>query len=271
MTAATTTRHAVSILPIGGPTALVDIGGLRIILDPTFDAAQDYTGHDGTEGLKGVIRTEGPALSRDEVGTVHVALVSHDHHIDNLDTSGREFLGTVDHVYTTDLGAERIANGAIGLEDYKSAEIALPEGGTLTITGVPAQHGPDGVWQQIGPVTGFVLSGDGVPTTYVSGDNSSVEVVRGIAERFPDIAVAVLFVGGAGFEELADGVYITLSNERALQAAEILEGATIVPVHADSWKHFREDTDDLRAIFERAGLSDRLRVIDRGAQVTVAE
>ncbi|MGJ6123864.1 MBL fold metallo-hydrolase [Mycolicibacterium sp. Y3] len=264
-----TTRHQISFQPIGGPTAILSFGGLRVIIDPTFDEPQDYTGHEGTVGLKGVIRTEGPAVGAHELGTIDVALVSHDHHIDNLDTSGRELLKDVTHVYTTDLGAERLGGGAVGLEDYKTAQLPLPDGGTVTITGVPAQHGPDGVWQAIGPVTGFVLSGD-IPTTYVSGDNSSVDIVKGIAERFPDIELAVLFVGGAGFEELADGVYITLSNERALQVANILTKATIVPVHNDSWKHFREDADDLLGVFQRAGATDRLHIVERGAHVQVA-
>ncbi|MDQ1128360.1 MBL fold metallo-hydrolase [Microbacterium sp. SORGH_AS_0888] len=265
----TATRHALTIQPLGGPTAIIGVGGLRIITDPTFDQPQDYTGHPNTEGLQGVERTEAPALSPQEVGRIDVALVSHDHHIDNLDDSGKEFIKDVPHVYSTDVGAERLGNGVVGL-DGKSASLDLPEGGRLTITGVPAQHGPDGVWQLIGPVTGFVIDGDGVPTTYVSGDNSSVDVVREIAQAHPDIEVAILFLGGAGFAELADGDYITLSNERALEVSDLLPHAVIVPIHNDSWKHFREDNAHLRAVFAGAGAEDRLRIVERGASEVVA-
>jgi L-ascorbate metabolism protein UlaG (beta-lactamase superfamily) len=36
--------------------------------------------------------------------------------------------------------------------------------GALTITAVPAQHGPDGTEHLTGPVTGFVLRADDLPT-----------------------------------------------------------------------------------------------------------
>jgi hypothetical protein len=52
-------------------------------------------------------------------------------------------------------------------------------------------------------VTGFVLSGEGLPTVYVSGDNASLDVVRTIAGRVGPVDVAVLFAGGALAKPLA--------------------------------------------------------------------
>ncbi|MFT3900956.1 MAG: MBL fold metallo-hydrolase [Gordonia sp. (in: high G+C Gram-positive bacteria)] len=254
--------NTVSVQPIGGPTALLEIGGLRLVVDPTFDEPHDYTGEDGTDGLP-LVRTEGPARSIADIGTIDVALVSHDHHVDNLDRSGREVLANVATVLTTGVGAERLGGGAQGLDDYASVDLDLPAGGSITIHGVPAHHGPEGIWQAIGPVTGFVITGD-VPTTYISGDNSSLDVVREIAQRFPGIELAVLFVGGAGFEQVADGVSITLTNDEALAVSEILDDAVIVPVHHDSWTHFREDAAALTEVFARANAADRLQVVARG-------
>jgi len=257
------------VQPIGGPTAILGIGGLRLIIDPTFDGPRDYTGHPKANGLQGVERTEAPALSAAGVGRIDVALVSHDQHIDNLDDSGAEFVKTVPHVFTTGAGAKRLGHGAVGIEGT-SVTLDLPEGGRLTIAGVPAHHGPEGVWQLLGPVTGFVLSGDGVPTTYISGDNSSVEVVRGVADAYPGIEVAILFLGRAGFVEIAGGVDVTLSNETALQVSDLIPDAAIVPIHNDSWKHFREDNEGLRTAFAAAGAQDRLHIVSRGAEEVVA-
>lgn len=245
---------------IGGPTAVLDVAGLRIITDQTFDAPQTYT----AEGTPAITKTAGPAISADEVGPVDIALVSHDHHPDNLDTSGREFLTRAGSVFTTAAGAERLGNGARGLDHYESTTLARPDGGGLTITGVPAQHGPDGVWQSVGPVIGFVLSGEGLPTVYVSGDNSSPDVVTEIAERIGSIDVAVLFVGGAKFDEVAGGAYLTLSNESAVQAAQIMNSATVIPVHADSWAHFSQSQEQTRGAFESAGIADRIVVLQPG-------
>ncbi len=64
----------------GGPTAILDLGGLRIVTDPTFDPP-------GPNGC--LTKTAGPAVARDQLGPVDLVLVSHDNHPDNLDDSGR--------------------------------------------------------------------------------------------------------------------------------------------------------------------------------------
>jgi L-ascorbate metabolism protein UlaG (beta-lactamase superfamily) len=249
---------------VGGPTAVLEIGGVRVITDPTFDPPQTYPGNPGA-GIPVITKTVGPALGADEVGRVDVALVSHDHHIDNLDGAGREFLVGVGSVFTTSAGAERLGGGAVGLEPYGSATVPRPGGGELTVTAVPAHHGPDGLWELVGPVIGFVLSGDGLPTVYVSGDNSSLEVVEEVADKIGEVDVAVLFCGGAKFDEIMDGAYLTLSNADAVRAAELLGSATVVPVHADGWAHFSQSSAQLRAAYEAAGIGDRLAVVAPGA------
>jgi L-ascorbate metabolism protein UlaG (beta-lactamase superfamily) len=150
----------------GGATALIEFRGVRFLTDPTFDAA-------GTEFRSGSYvrqRTTDPAVSADSLLPVDAVLLSHDHHFDNLDGSGREFLGRADRVLTTQAGASRLGGNAIGLSPWERYTMAAPEGGEITVTATPARHGPeDG---DCVPVTGFVLTGptDGDGTTYISGD-----------------------------------------------------------------------------------------------------
>jgi L-ascorbate metabolism protein UlaG (beta-lactamase superfamily) len=251
---------------IGGPTLVLEIDGLRIITDPTFDEPRDYPvmfEADVVHPPHPLCKTAPPARRPEEIGHVDIALVSHDHHEDNLDRKGREFLKAVNKVYTTDLGAKRLGGSAIAVENYASSTYELPDGRAVTITGVPAHHGPDGIWQAVGPVTGFVLTGD-IPTTYVGGDNSSVDVAREIAARFPEVELAVLFAGDPGWEELAGGVCITLSGEACVEVSDLWPDALVVPVHYDSWTHFREGADGIKAAFEAAGKAERLRVLTAG-------
>lgn len=249
---------------VGGPTAVLEIGGLRIITDPTFDEPQTFTGP-GTEPTNGITKTTAPALGPGEIGSIDIALVSHDHHIDNLDISGREFLKGVPIVFTTPAGALRLGEGAVGLNDYGSVQVPLPSGGEMTVTGVPAHHGPEGVHQMAGPVVGFVLSGEDLPTVYISGDNSNLELVRDIANTFPNIDMAVLFVGGASFEEIAGGVLLTMSNADAVEIAGIMDSAIVVPVHADGWAHLSQNANQLRDAFREAGIESRAVVVEPGA------
>jgi L-ascorbate metabolism protein UlaG (beta-lactamase superfamily) len=154
--------------------------------------------------------------------------------------------------------APRLGGPTVGLEPWADVDLPRPGGaGHVRVTAVPAQHGPDGTEHLTGPVTGFVLHGDGVPTVYVSGDNASLRVVAEIAERFPAVDVAILFGGRARTALLGDAD-LTLGAAGILEAARLLKAGTVVPVHVDSWAHFTEGPEDVRAAFEAAGSAQLL-------------
>ncbi|MFI1885300.1 MBL fold metallo-hydrolase [Streptomyces jumonjinensis] len=212
-------------------------------------------------------KTAPPTGSPADLGRIDVVLLSHDEHIDNLDISGRALLADVPLTLTTPGGGERLGDGARGLADWESIELDRPGGGTVTVTGVPAVHGP-GTREEVEPITGqvvgFVLTGDGLPTVYVSGDNASLDLVRQIAERFAPVDTAVLFAGAPRFPVIFDGALIVLDSAQAAEAAGILGARRVVPVHYDSWAHFTEGYAELTAAFTAAGLADRLDPGDRG-------
>jgi L-ascorbate metabolism protein UlaG (beta-lactamase superfamily) len=133
----------------------------------------------------------------------------------------------------------------------------------VEITAVPARHGPEGCEPLTGDVTGFIVSGAGLPTVYVSGDNASIDIVREIAERFGTIDVALLFAGAAR-TSLFDGAALTLTGTDAAAAAQLLGAGWTVPLHVRGWTHFSEGPSEVHAAFAAAGLTDRLRNIDPG-------
>src|SRR4051812_45452486 len=109
---------------IGGPTALFEVGGMRIMTDPTFDPA----GSEYPTPVYVLYKTQEPALSLEAVGAVDVVLLSHDHHFDNLDRAGRRSLNAARLVITTAAGAGRLGNGAVGLEPWDSHDVPTPDG-----------------------------------------------------------------------------------------------------------------------------------------------
>lgn len=190
-----------------------------------------------------------------------MVLLSHDEHPDNLDTSGRSLLADIPLTLTTPGGGQRLKNRAKGLADWESIELDRPDGGTITVTGVPAIHGPgprEKVEPLTGQVVGFVLTGEDLPTLYISGDNASLDVVQEIAERFAPIDAALLFAGAPRFPELFDNQLIVLSSAQAAEAAQLLGARRVVPLHYDSWAHFTEGRDELVTAFTAAGLADSL-------------
>ncbi|MFF7449742.1 MULTISPECIES: MBL fold metallo-hydrolase [unclassified Streptomyces] len=242
---------------LGGPTALFEYGGLRFLTDPTFDGPGDYP----SPGRPTLTKTVSSATTPAGLGPIDVVLLSHDEHADNLDTSGRALLADVPLTLTTPGGGKRLGGNAKGLADWESTELERPGGGTITVTGVPAVHGP-GAREDIEPITGqvvgFVLTGEGLPTVYVSGDNASLDAVREIADRFTPIDTALLFAGAPRFPMLFDGRPLVLDSAQAAEATRILDARRVVPVHHDSWAHFTEGRDELEAAFAAADLTDRL-------------
>jgi L-ascorbate metabolism protein UlaG (beta-lactamase superfamily) len=130
-------------------------------------------------------------------------------------------------------------------------------------------HGPaDGVRDESGhvncEVTGFVLSGPGLPTIYLSGDNASLAAVKAVADNAGPIDVAVLFIGAARVPAKERGRPLTLTSERAAAAAEVLGAGLVIPAHLDSWAHFSEGIDDVVTAFDEAGIGDVLDVRPHG-------
>jgi L-ascorbate metabolism protein UlaG (beta-lactamase superfamily) len=245
-----------TITYIGGPTAVFEYAGLRFITDPTFDPPQAYP----EPGSTTLVKTQGPAIARTDLPSIDLVLLSHHSHKDNLDYEGLELLATgVPTLSTADAANELFGAGLIGLDDWESHDHA-----GVTITAVPALHGPPGSERFVGHVTGFVLEADGEPTIYVSGDNASIPLVQQIADRFPAIEIAVLFAG-AGRVPRIEGV-LTLTSADAVTAAKALGATKVVGLHTEDWEHFSETRAELTAAF--AGF-DVLIDTPRGVRVTL--
>lgn len=90
------TRQECAATVVGGPTTVLDLGGLCIASDPTFDGP----GHYGY-----LTKTTGPAVAGDQFGPVNLVLISHDNHPDNLDDSGRAMALAAPAVLTTRSGS----------------------------------------------------------------------------------------------------------------------------------------------------------------------
>jgi L-ascorbate metabolism protein UlaG (beta-lactamase superfamily) len=233
---------ATAITLIGGPTALLEYAGLRIVLDPTFDAPRTYPSP-GTP----LVKTAGPALPVEAIEPVDLVLLSHHAHEDNLDDAGRELALRAPLTLSTPQAAAELGSPVIGLEPWQEHRI-----GEVVVTGMPGHHGPRAVRPLIGPVVGFLLQAPGEPTVYVSGDNSSLKAVKQIAERYASIDIAILFAGAARVPVIPAA--LTLSGEKAAQAAALLGAKKVVGVHVEDWKHFSEGRAELEAAFAGSNL-----------------
>src|SRR5437764_2482684 len=105
----------VKLTLVGGATAVLEYAGLRWLTDPALSPPGEYAG--------GLVKTTGPAIAADALEPIDVVLISHEHHSDNLDPAGREFLPRAKRVLTTVQGAGKLSVDAIGLEPWQSIEL----------------------------------------------------------------------------------------------------------------------------------------------------
>lgn len=247
---------------IGGPTVLIEYNGLRLLTDPTFDPAGEYKG-----AYSPVVhrKLSGPATAADEIGPIDAVLLSHDHHFDNLDNSGRMLLPSVGVTYTTHSGAQRLGGNAIGVAPFETRIFEGANSNQLLITATPARHGPVGV--DAGDVVGFALGirqpGD---LLYITGDTLWFSGTEEVARRFTP-KIVVLFTGAA---EPRGRFHMTMGSEDALEAAAAFPNATLLSVHNEGWGHLTEDQDQLADVFSKFKLGDRLTRFDKGKPLALA-
>src|SRR6266540_1469468 len=248
------------ITHIGTATLLLEIGPIRSLTDPVFDSpgGKYYFGY-GTHSKK----LTSPAMRPEDIGKVDAILLSHDQHEDNLDRSGRAFLPNARQVLTTTAGAKRLNGHAVGLKSWQSTAIKS-DGLEITVTAVPARHGSLGSHWLVGETTGFVLEWPGQKqgALYISGDSVWFSGIREITKHFR-ISTAILHIGRASFPSTGP-VWFTFSAKEAVRVVKALQPQSVIPIHYEGWKHFREPRAQAERVFRAAGIQDKVQWLPLG-------
>jgi L-ascorbate metabolism protein UlaG (beta-lactamase superfamily) len=234
----------VRLTHIGGPTALIEIGGWRLLTDPTFDApGQRYRFGWGAASRK----LAGPAIPAADVGPIDAVLLTHEHHGDNLDAAGRALLTTAGVVITTVSGARRLGASARGLRPWHATRLEAPRRPSIEVIATPCRHGPPLSHPLVGDVVGFALRWEGQEhgVLWISGDTVLYDGVREVAERLR-VDTALLHLGGVQFP-VTGPVRYTMTARDAAELCGLIRPRTAIPIHYEGWRHFKEG----RAAIER--------------------
>jgi len=261
----------VGMTHIGGPTLLIEVGDWRLLTDPTFDPpGGDYRFGWGTGSKK----LAGPAIAAEDLGRIDAVLLSHDHHDDNLDAAGRALLASAGSVITTVPGAKRLGGGsARGLEAWSTTRLEAPGRTPIEITATPCRHGPPLSHPIVGEVIGFALQWEGQENgvLWISGDTVLYDGVRQVADRLT-VDTAVLHLGGVRFPVTGPLRY-TMTAKEAVELCALVDPRTVIPMHYEGWKHFREGREQIESEFARAPeeFRDSVRWLPIGERVSVPE
>ena len=120
------------------------------------------------------------------------------------------------------------------------------------------------------PVMGTMLvHRQGVEVTrrvYVSGDTLTGDHLDAIAERYPTIDVAVVHLGGTRVLMHT----VTMDGAQGVDALRRLRPASVVPVHHDDYRVFRDPLGSFVQQAREAGFAEALREVPAGTTVPLA-
>ena len=241
----------------GHATVLLDIGGFRILTDPTLTRRVAH------------LRRRRP-LPAPDIGDVDLVLLSHAH-MDHLHLpSLRRVRPTARHVAPEGTAPLLRAAGRSGITEVVVGDRV--EIGPVTIEVVPAAHPPGrGPHSRIvaRPV-GYVVD-TGTRRYYFAGDTDLFDGMRALR----DVDVALLPIWGWG-PTIGNG---HLDPTRAAAASVLIRPGLVVPMHwgtyapEDGRRRVPPWFHDPIARFDRelaaVGESDRLQVVEPGGTLTL--
>lgn len=253
-----------SIFFIGTATVIIRYAGFTILTDPNFLHAGDHV-HLGY-GLTSERLTE-PAIDIDELPPIDLCVLSH-YHGDHFDQIVEEKLDKNLPIVTTKQAVGELEarnfRGGIGLDTWGKAEFMKGDA-TLTITSMPAKHGPAVVDFALPDVMGSVLDfkTDGGRRTlriYISGDTLVYEDLRQIPQRFPDVDLGLFHLGGTRIM----GVMLTMDDAQGVEAVKLINPKTAIPIHYNDYDVFKSPLEDFKRAAEAAGISEKMIYLSHG-------
>ncbi len=237
------------ITHIGGPTTLIEVDGWRLLTDPTFDPPGRHYSFGWGSGSR---KLTGPAIAVDELPPIDAVLLTHDHHADNLDDTGRALLPRAGAVVTTAAGASRLGGATIGLVPWSVHTLRQPGRPPLEITATPCRHGPPLSRRITGDVIGFALRWPGQEhgALWISGDSVLYDGIRQVGGRC-EVGTVLLHLGAVQFG-ISGPVRYTMTGRDGVELCSLLRPRTIVPVHYEGWSHFRQGRAGIESAFSSA-------------------
>jgi L-ascorbate metabolism protein UlaG (beta-lactamase superfamily) len=253
-----------SIMFIGTATTLIRCGGFTILTDPNLlhRGQAAYLGY----GLWSRRRTE-PALPPGGLPPLDAVVLSHMHG-DHFDRVAAACLDRDTPILTTHHAAGRLRRRGfrepVPLGVWES-QVLRRDDRWLSVTALPGHHAHGLLERLLPPVMGSLLEfGDGSGRRrrlYITGDTLYDADLRAIGERFPDIDLAILHLGGTRILRL---FLVTMDGRQGVDLLELIRPAAAIPVHYDDYSVFRSPLSDFEAELERRRPAVRVHRLPRG-------
>lgn len=253
-----------SIFFVGTATVTIRYGGFTILTDPNFLHAGDHV-HLGY-GLRSQ-RLTNPGIEIEDLPSLDLVVLSHLHG-DHFDRVAEEKLDKTLPIVTTPHAAAYLEGKGFrppaALDTWESVTVHKGDA-RLRITAMPGTHAPGPLRKVLPPVMGSMLEfgaagGDVRLRLYITGDTLLYDRLREIPERYPEIDLALLHLGGTRVL----GVLVTMDTVQGVEAMRIVDPRTAIPIHYNDYTVFKSPLEDFKKAVAEAGLEDRVKYLAHG-------
>jgi len=234
-----------SVQFIGTATVIIRYQGFTILTDPNFLHKGEHV-HLGY-GLTSERKTN-PAIEFDKLPPIDLVVLSH-YHGDHFDQVVEEKLNRATPIVTPKEASERLKRmgftRTIGLSSWDRLEVSKGAA-RLRVTAMPGRHGPAGVAVLLPKVMGAILdfgANAALPDyrMYISGDTLVYDDIRAIPQRFPNIDLALLHLGGT---RILGVVKVTMDGKDGVRMMQVVRPRKTVPIHYDDYDVFKSPLAD---------------------------
>jgi L-ascorbate metabolism protein UlaG (beta-lactamase superfamily) len=101
---------------------------------------------------------------------------------------------------------------------------------------------------------------------YITGDTLVFDDIREIPQRYPDVDIALLHLGGT----MILGLLLTMDGKQGVEMLNIIRPKTAIPIHYNDYDVFKSPLADFLAEAEAAGWRDRVHVLHHGETYAIA-
>jgi L-ascorbate metabolism protein UlaG (beta-lactamase superfamily) len=253
-----------SIFFVGTATVILRYGGFTILTDPNFLHAGDHV-HLGY-GLTAK-RLTNPAIEIDQLPPVDFCILSH-YHGDHFDHIAEERLRKDLPIITTGHAAGELKDkgftATVALDTWESVTVQKGEA-TARITAMPGKHGPVMVEPFLPTVMGSMVEFQSAASRtalrlYITGDTLVHDDLREIPQRYSEIDLALIHLGGTQIM----GILLTMDAEQGVEAIQIINPREVIPIHYNDYEVFRSPLEDFKRAVEAAGLAAKVRYLSHG-------
>lgn len=245
-------------------TLIVEMAGVRILVDPMLDPAGVRAPVPGTPLPRPNPLVDLPWPAEDVARDVDAVVVTHLHQ-DHVDGTAVRVIGPATRVLCQPEDVSELERAGLTALTPLGPGVAV---GPVGVTRTRGSHGRGPVGLALGPVSGVVLRAPGEPVVMVAGDTVLYEELAFLLVReAPDVVVV-----NAGAAQFTEGGPITMDADDVVGTARVVPGV-VVAVHMEAVNHCLLSRAELRGRLAREGLAERVLVPDDGQslELTVSD